>query len=144
MTPDQREHMNSVFDGLLPLIDAAQALVPSDTGLPHQGLESHTEPPQYGHATAPDLLDRSPDWQDKSWQEILSDLVAANPQIEVPEQWRVSVRVDIYQSGAGLGYVICAAVLIDGVRWERRVNRGPLTWTEHDWREVVPDDEVLA
>lgn len=136
MNAEQRSYLDQVVEGLLPLIDAAQSLVPSDTGLPHQGLESHSEPPELGESVAPDLLDRSPDWQDKSWRDILSDLMESNPQIDVPEQWRVSVRVDIYQSGQGQGYVICAAVRINSVRWERRVNRGPLDWTAHDWREV--------
>lgn len=138
MNPSIQQDMDSVIDDLLPLIDAAQTLVPSTTGLPHIGLRSHTVTPEYGHPTAPDLLDRAPEWQPLTWQDILDELTETHS-LEIPETWRVSINVDVY-SAPDTGYVVRAAVVIDGQEWERRINRGPLAWMGHSWRPT-PEEE---
>lgn len=141
MTPDQRAHLTEIVDGMLPLIQAAQQVGSqmNPTGLPVQGLNSHTTPPTYPAATTPDRLDQAPAWQGTSWQDIIDQLIDQG--VDVPEQWRVAVAVDIYQTSEGNGYVVRCSVLIDGERWACARNFGPLDWNERGW-VVVPEDEV--
>lgn len=137
--------LDQIVDGMLPLIAAAQAVGASMTphqGVPLQALLSHSTPPTWPQATAPDRLADAPAWQGVSWADVIA--VLGQQGVTVPELWRVAVAVDCYQSSAGNGYQVRAGVLVDQVEYQCARQVGPLAWLEHDWRAVPVDAEDMT
>ena len=53
--------------------------------------------------------------------------------VDLPETMSVSVRVDVYESPRGWGYVLVGVMEYGKREWIRHVNIGPETWREQDW-----------
>ena len=88
-----------------------------------QGLRTHAVIPADGATAAPDLA-RKPSDQDESWSTFAFTL---------PALTEGALSVDVYQSRKGLGYIVNADVVANGIRYRRSVNFGAESRFERDW-----------
>jgi len=59
--------------------------------------------------------------------------------VELPASMSTSVRVDVYESPRGWGYVIVSSMEYGKANWVRAINYGPETWRDQDWEQWVTD-----
>lgn len=115
--------MNAEIDAALEsyraTVASVQAAYLATHGRYAQGLPTHSTPPTVGSPSAPDALLASLHDQSDTWSDLM-------PQSGIPELWRFSLAIDVYGSGAGVGYRLVAAVKDgNGDTWTRTIDEGP-------------------
>lgn len=88
-----------------------------------QGARTHSVIPADGGTGAPDLH-RKPSDQSETW---------ASFGLALPAETEAALSVHVYKSRNGLGYIVHADVIVNGVRYRRSRNFGPESGFERDW-----------
>lgn len=123
--------LEPILQQYLPLIDGAEQRAFGLAGAYVQGLATHSSPPDATTGAPPDRLMMRPSDQLITWSDLMAEL---GP--DLPTNWRFMLRVDVYQSPHGPGYVVTAMATEGGKLWTRSVNRGPETAREKTWQVV--------
>jgi hypothetical protein len=125
----EAETKQKVMDFLTTLwthVQNRQAVYFANKGKYCQGLELFTVYPADGSDVAPDRLATKPTDQQERWGDVFT----------VPATMPCSVRLDVYQSLAGWGFVLTATVQAGLKTFRRSQNSGPETWRQTGWVEV--------
>lgn len=116
-------YAGSPFDGATSIIEV-QARYFAEHGRYWQGLPTHSLTPTAGDPLSTDIAMTHPTDQAETWADIGAYL---------PDLMNVSLRVDVYESPEGHGYVVVAETMITETTWTRSINFGPETWRTATW-----------
>lgn len=112
-----------------PTVQARQTLYASNHGgRYYQGLWTHDTIPVDGADGAPNNILIKPSDQAETWADFVT----------LPASFPCSMRIDVYQSSEGWGYVATVRVYVLALErvFERSQNVGSETWRTSPWREV--------
>jgi hypothetical protein len=123
--PGLEARCDALLESVVEAVAARQESYRALLGRYWQGLRSHTVPPEDGETLPPEPA-RRPSYQAEDW---------ASFGISLPVEMSCAVQVDTYEGPSGAGWVVSAAVRIDGVLWVRSRHDGPggESWRTHDW-----------
>ena len=79
-----------------------------------QGLPTHNNYPEDGNGTAPDRLTESPSDQSESWNDLVT----------LPSTLKAALRIGVYETSGGWGYIAIFLATINGVVWEKCIDEG--------------------
>ena len=116
----------------LPTITGLQNQFHQNTGNYMQGLFTHSSPPVDENTASPARLSDSPTAQDVSWEDIAGDVM--------PDQMLSRIRIDVYSSPEGDGFVVVAEKIVNSTTYQKRYNVGPETHRNSEWQEIVEED----
>ena len=116
----------------MPTIINLQNQFLQNTGRYMQGLFTHSSVPVDENSLPPDQLSDSPTDQNFSWD----DLTAGT----MPDQMLSRIRIDVYSSPNGEGFVLVAEKIVNGATYEKSYNVGPENQRSSDWQEISNED----
>lgn len=108
-------------------LSAAQDAYYAAHGRYAQGLDTHSTLPADGIEAAPDRSAAHPTDQAESWADLGS----------LPAAMLSRLRMDVYESPQGHGYVVVSEVRIAGELCRKALNVGPETSRAHGWQGVA-------
>lgn len=86
-----------------------------------QGLKTKEESDTSGKSD----LKNKPSYVDIDWEQM---------GVPVPANSRYSFQTDVYSGPKGKGYTVKISTIENGILYEKRINFGPETHRQHDWR----------
>ena len=116
------------IENYMPTIIDLQNQFRQNTGRYMQGLFTHSSPPVDGNTASPDRLSDKPTDQNISWDDLAEGVV--------PDQMLSRIRIDVYSSPNGHGFVLVAEKIVDGITYEKSYNVGPEAHRGSDWQEI--------
>ena len=132
---DVQEILGQIDVGIqnyMPTIIELQNQFHQNTGRYMQGLFTHSSPPIDENTASPDRLSDKPTDQEISWDDL--------PDGTMPDQMLSRIRIDIYSSPGGDGFVLVAEKIVNGTTYEKSYNVGPESRRDSDWQEVSGQD----
>tara|TARA_R110000824_G_scaffold9415_4_gene42134 strand:+ start:27191 stop:27601 length:411 start_codon:yes stop_codon:yes gene_type:complete len=116
----------------MPTITNLQNQFYQNTGGYMQGLFTHSSAPVDENTAPPDRLSDKPTDQDTSWEDIAAGVM--------PDEMLSRIRIDIYSSSQGKGFVVVAEKIVNDTTYEKHYNVGPEDHRNSDWQEVIEED----
>lgn len=120
------------IQGYMPTIINLQNQFFQNTGRYMQGLFTHSSTPVDENTLPPNQLSDSPTDQNFSWDDLTDGVM--------PDQMLSRIRIDVYSSSKGEGFVLVAEKIVNGVTYEKNYNVGPENHRNSDWQEISDED----
>lgn len=124
------EQLDALINPWLDSVVAFQTAFYGINGFYWQGLETHSQMPANGVKVPADRLDLHPTDQFLSWEDLGQPL---------PEEWDVSVSIDVYGSPWGPGYAVEMHVVYQDQPYYRVQVYGPAAPYSEPWTESEID-----
>jgi hypothetical protein len=96
-----------------------------------QGLWTHSAAPIDGAETSPDRLAASPTDQAARWPDFIT----------LPDLLPCALRLDVYESEEGHGWIAVLRIQVAGTIYERQAQVGPDETRTSDWQPVADATE---
>ena len=119
------------IQGYMPTIINLQNQFFNNTGRYMLGLFTHSSAPVDENTAPPDQLLDHPTDQAISWGDLSEGVV--------PDQMLSRIRIDVYTSPIGHGFVLVAEKIVNGDTYEKSYNVGPDDDRNSDWQKIIEE-----